>query len=178
MSIPGVELVGEQHKGMALTSEPLRRRATPPGGRSKLWRQGGRSRRWERHDLAATTLWVGAAGNPVRRVLTNFRAPARPDGSGYGDLPPPSWTPTIPTNLHTLECGPGWVRRPPLNKGSSVDARSMGRGYGRRSGYLTGTRVPDRENTEEMSGENSGAEARAPISSMSICLGPPHLPSR
>jgi hypothetical protein len=44
--------------------------------------------------------------------------------------------------------------------------------------YLTGTRVPDREKTGEMSGENSVAEAGAPIFSMSMCLGPPHLPSR
>jgi hypothetical protein len=64
MSVPGVELVGEQHQGMALTSEPLRRQATSPGGRSKFGRQGGRSRRKERHDLATTTLQVGAAGKP------------------------------------------------------------------------------------------------------------------
>jgi hypothetical protein len=41
MSIPGVELVGEQHHDMALTSELLRRQVTSPGGRSKLGRQGG-----------------------------------------------------------------------------------------------------------------------------------------
>jgi hypothetical protein len=34
MSVPGVELVGEQHQGRALTSEPLRRQASSPGGRS------------------------------------------------------------------------------------------------------------------------------------------------
>jgi hypothetical protein len=34
MSVPGVELVGEQHQGRALTSEPLRRQATSPGGSS------------------------------------------------------------------------------------------------------------------------------------------------
>jgi hypothetical protein len=64
MSVPGVALVGEQHHGRALTSEPLRRQATSPGERSKLGRQGGRSRRRERHDMATTTLRVGAAGKP------------------------------------------------------------------------------------------------------------------
>jgi hypothetical protein len=64
MSVPGVELVGEQHQGRALTSEPLRREDTSSGGRSKLGRQGGRSQRRERQDLATTTLWVGAAGKP------------------------------------------------------------------------------------------------------------------
>jgi hypothetical protein len=63
MSVPDVELVGKQHQG-DLTSEPPRRQATSPGGRSKLGRQGGRSRRKERHDLAATTIRVGAAGKP------------------------------------------------------------------------------------------------------------------
>jgi hypothetical protein len=47
MSVPGVELVGEQHQGRALTSEPPRRQVTSPGGRSKLERQGGQSRRKE-----------------------------------------------------------------------------------------------------------------------------------
>jgi hypothetical protein len=46
------------------------------------------------------------------------------------------------------------------------------------SGYLTGTRVIDREKTEEMSGENLSVETGAPIFSMSVCLGPPHMPSR
>jgi hypothetical protein len=32
MSVPGVELVGEQHQGRALTSEPPRRQHTSPGG--------------------------------------------------------------------------------------------------------------------------------------------------
>ena len=64
MSVPGVELVGEQHQGRALTSASLRRPASSPGGRSQLGRQGGQSRWEERHDLAATTLWVGAAGKP------------------------------------------------------------------------------------------------------------------
>jgi hypothetical protein len=64
MTVRGVELVGKQHQGKALTTEPPRRKATSPGGRSKPRRQGGRSRRQERHDLAATTLWVGAAGKP------------------------------------------------------------------------------------------------------------------
>jgi hypothetical protein len=32
MSVPGVELVGEQHKGRALTREPPRRQDTSPGG--------------------------------------------------------------------------------------------------------------------------------------------------
>jgi hypothetical protein len=41
MSVPEVELVGEQHHGKALTSEPLRRQVPSPGGRSKLGRQGG-----------------------------------------------------------------------------------------------------------------------------------------
>jgi hypothetical protein len=41
MSVPGVELVGEHHQGGVLTSEPLRRQVTSPGGRSKLGRQGG-----------------------------------------------------------------------------------------------------------------------------------------
>jgi hypothetical protein len=44
--------------------------------------------------------------------------------------------------------------------------------------YLTGTRVLDSEKTEEMTGENLGAEAGAPIFSMPVCLGPPHLSSR
>jgi hypothetical protein len=56
MSVPDVELVGEQHQGRALTRKLLRRQATSPGGRSKLGRQGGRSRRKERHDLATTTV--------------------------------------------------------------------------------------------------------------------------
>jgi hypothetical protein len=64
MSVPGVELVGEQHQGKALTSEPPRRHDTSTGGRSKLGRQGGQSRRKERQDLATTTLRVGAAGKP------------------------------------------------------------------------------------------------------------------
>jgi hypothetical protein len=59
MSVPGVELVGEQHHGKAHTSEPIRRQATSPGGRSGLGRKGGRSRRKERHDMR-----VGAAGKP------------------------------------------------------------------------------------------------------------------
>jgi hypothetical protein len=63
MSVPGVELAGKQHQG-ELTSEPLRRQATSPGVWRKLGRQGGRSRRKERHDLAATTLRVDAAGKP------------------------------------------------------------------------------------------------------------------
>jgi hypothetical protein len=54
MSVPGIEIVGEQHKGMALTCEPLRRQATSPGGRSKLGRQEGRSRRKERHEKPRT----------------------------------------------------------------------------------------------------------------------------
>jgi hypothetical protein len=66
MSVPGVELVGEHQHGRALTSEPLRRQSTSPGGRSKLGRQGGRSRRKGRHEEE----------NPARRVLNNFRAPA------------------------------------------------------------------------------------------------------
>jgi hypothetical protein len=74
VSVPGVELVGEQHQGRALTSELLRRQATSPGGRSELGRQGGRSRRKERHDLAATTLRVGKPR--TEGVLDNFRAPA------------------------------------------------------------------------------------------------------
>jgi hypothetical protein len=41
MSVPGVELVGEQHHGRALTSEPPRRQVTSLGGRSNLGRQGG-----------------------------------------------------------------------------------------------------------------------------------------
>jgi hypothetical protein len=49
MSLPGVELVGKQHQG-ELTSEPPRRPATSPGGRSKLGRQGGRSRRKKRFE--------------------------------------------------------------------------------------------------------------------------------
>ena len=45
------------------------------------------------------------------------------------------------------------------------------------AGKLTGTRVPDRDKTGEMSGENSGAEAGAPIFSMSVCLQlPPTCP--
>jgi hypothetical protein len=63
MSVPGVELVGEQLQGKALTIEPLRRQVTSPGGRSKLERPRGRSRRRERHDMA-TALRVGAAGKP------------------------------------------------------------------------------------------------------------------
>jgi hypothetical protein len=31
MFVPGVEQVGEQHHGRALTSEPLRRKVTSPG---------------------------------------------------------------------------------------------------------------------------------------------------
>jgi hypothetical protein len=54
MSVPGVELVAKQHQGKALTSEPPRRQATSPGGRSELWRQGGRSRRHERHGKHCT----------------------------------------------------------------------------------------------------------------------------
>jgi hypothetical protein len=65
MSVPGIELVGEQHQGRALTRETPRRHDTSPGGgRSKLGRQGGQSRRKERQDLASTTLRVGAAGKP------------------------------------------------------------------------------------------------------------------
>jgi hypothetical protein len=64
MSVAGVELVGDQHQSKALTSEPLRRQAISLGGGSKLGRQGGRSRRKERHDLATMTLRVGAAGKP------------------------------------------------------------------------------------------------------------------
>jgi hypothetical protein len=30
----------------------------------------------------------------------------------------------------------------------------------------------------EMRGENPGAEARAPIFTLFVCLGPPHMPSR
>jgi hypothetical protein len=41
MSVPGVELVGEQHWGRELASEPPRRHDASPGGRSKLRRQGG-----------------------------------------------------------------------------------------------------------------------------------------
>jgi hypothetical protein len=44
--------------------------------------------------------------------------------------------------------------------------------------FVTGTRVPDRGKTEEMSGENPGAEAGAPVFSMSVCLSLPHVPSR
>jgi hypothetical protein len=77
MSVSGVELVGEHHWGRALTSEPLRRQASSPGGRSKLGRQGGGSRRKERHDLVATTLRVDAAGKPgTEGFLNTFRAPA------------------------------------------------------------------------------------------------------
>ena len=54
-----------------------------------------------------------------------------------------------------------------------MDAHQRGGGYGRRPDYLTGTRVPDREKNREMSGENSGAEAGAPIFSMHVCLSPP-----
>jgi hypothetical protein len=59
MPVPGVELVGKQHQGGALTCPSYIAR-----GGSKLGRQGGWSRRGERHDLATTTLRVGAAGKP------------------------------------------------------------------------------------------------------------------
>jgi hypothetical protein len=64
MSVPGVELVGKQHQGKALTRRLLRRQAASPGGRRTIGRQGGWSRRGKRHDLATTTLGVGAAGKP------------------------------------------------------------------------------------------------------------------
>jgi hypothetical protein len=41
LSVSGVELVGEQHPGMALTRRLLRRQATSPGGRRTIGRQGG-----------------------------------------------------------------------------------------------------------------------------------------
>jgi hypothetical protein len=41
MSVPGVELVGEQHQGRALTNEPPRRHDTSPRGGRRLGRQGG-----------------------------------------------------------------------------------------------------------------------------------------
>jgi hypothetical protein len=64
MSVPGVELVGKQHHGMALTGRQLRRHAKSPGWRSTLERQGAWSPRGERHDQAKTTFRVGAAGKP------------------------------------------------------------------------------------------------------------------
>jgi hypothetical protein len=95
MSVPGIELVGEQHMGMALNSEPLRRQVTSPGGKSKHGRQGGWSRRRERHDLTTMTLRVGAAGNPrTEGFLTNFQAPAARRIRLRRLDPPPSSIPT------------------------------------------------------------------------------------
>jgi hypothetical protein len=50
--------------GGALTGGLLRRKTISPRGRSTLGRQGAWSRRGERHDVATTTLRVGAAGKP------------------------------------------------------------------------------------------------------------------
>ena len=101
MSVPGVELVGEQHRGKALTSEPLRRPAPSPRGRSQLGRQGGRSRREERQRVVAAR---------KRRVLFNSGRP-RPARSGYGDMPPPPLRHPLPRRafiiLGFLERGPG-----------------------------------------------------------------------
>jgi hypothetical protein len=46
MSVPNVDLIGEQHQGRALTSEPLRRQDTSPGsgvslGGKEAGRDGG-----------------------------------------------------------------------------------------------------------------------------------------
>jgi hypothetical protein len=73
MSVPGVELVGKQQQGRALTSEPLRRQATSPGGRSKLGRQGGRSRRGERHETKPETApRFGGSGPCIVKVEQQF----------------------------------------------------------------------------------------------------------
>jgi hypothetical protein len=60
MSVPGVELVGKQHQGRELTSEPLRRQATSPGGGVRLG--GKEDGRDGRSDTKTGT--VGAAGKP------------------------------------------------------------------------------------------------------------------
>jgi hypothetical protein len=165
MSVPGFELVGVLGSIIgarrSLAKRYVDKLHLPGGGVSLGGKEAGRD---------------GGSEKPRTEGLT-YSVHPRPDGSDYGDLPNPSSIPTTPTDLRTLECGPGWARRPPLNKGCSVDARSEGGGYGRMSGYLTSTRVLDREKAKEMSGENPGAEARAPIFSMYVCLGrPPTYP--
>jgi hypothetical protein len=94
MSVPGVELVGKQHKG-ELTSEPPRRQATSPGRRSELGRQGGRPRRKERQDLAAPT-----RSKPRTEGFEQFPC-------DYGDMPPPLRHPLPRQTYRFLERGAG-----------------------------------------------------------------------
>ena len=107
MSVPGVELVGEQHQGRALTSEPPRRQDTSPEGGGvglggkEACREGRSDKIWRRRPSGSAP-----PENPVRRVLTNFRAPAarrirlrRPD--------PPPLLDTHYRIDETLAGGPG-----------------------------------------------------------------------
>jgi hypothetical protein len=76
MSVPGVELVEEPHHGRAITSEPPRRHDTSPGGGGvslgdKEVSRDGRSDKIRRRRPSGSA----PPENPVRRVLTNFRAP-------------------------------------------------------------------------------------------------------
>jgi hypothetical protein len=69
MSVPGVELVGEQHQGWALTSEPPCRQVTSPGGGVSLGgneasRDGRSDKIWRRRPSGSAP-----PENPVRRVF-------------------------------------------------------------------------------------------------------------
>jgi hypothetical protein len=89
MSVPGVELVGKQHQGKALTSEPPRRHATSPGGGKLAWA----ARRTVATEGATRSggddLWGRRRRKTPHGGFCIISGRPRPAGSDYGDLPPP-----------------------------------------------------------------------------------------
>jgi hypothetical protein len=101
-------------------------------------------------------------------------APPRPEGSGYGDMPPPLFRHPLPfTYLYVESMGPGGRGGPLSKHGCSVDAQSEGGGYGRTSDYHTCTRVPNIGKTGKMSGKIYARGGTSASFSLYLCVSVP-----